>query len=163
MIGLVLLMASAATATPALWENVAQGMPAAEVQALYPAGEKVSHRPDRIVIEDRRMSESCKADVQILLDDGAVDHVELRGQPALLGKCGGEVFELLSARYGEPDSKKGKGYTPFTRSRTTSVWNRDGLELRLVRYTSPGYAGSGLTRPSWILTYASATAPSSAD
>lgn len=159
MIGLGALLA-AQTAPAMLWENVAPGMPAEQARALYPAGGEIRHRADRIVIGGHDLVAGCSAEANVHLGGRAVERVQLRGKPALLGRCGGEVLEALVARYGAPDAADGKGDTPFTRSRETYVWRRDEMELRFVRYTSPGYAGSGLTRPSWILTYARAGAES---
>lgn len=138
-----------------LWENVEAGMAAERVRALWPAGGAVRHRGDRIVIDDFQVTERCTADVAIHLAGGSVDRVELRGAPALLGRCGAEVLETLVARHGAPDSERSRGETPWARSRSSYAWRRGGVAVDYTYYTSAGYAGSGLASASWVLVYSS--------
>ena len=133
-------------------DSVTPGTPADRVAALFPEGPGVRHRDGLVAIDDVAVGADCEADAEIRLADGSVREIELRGEGALLGRCGGAVLEAMVARYGRPDSEAGRGETPWRRSRRTYEWRRDGRSVRYVHYTSAGYAGSGLAGPSWILT-----------
>ena len=119
--------------------------------ALFPEGPGVRHLPGRIAIEDVAVAPGCEADGEIRLGGGIVTAIELRGEGALLGRCGGHVLDALAARFGPPDSEKSRGETPWRRSRTVYEWRRGGATARYVRYTSAGYAGTGLASASWVL------------
>jgi hypothetical protein len=144
-----------AAAVPDAMERLDQLVPgtaAERVHALFPAGPKVRHAADRVAIEDVAVGGDCEGDAEIRLARGAVSEVELRGGGALLGRCGERVLEALVARLGAPDEERSRGDTPWRRARSTYAWNRDGRAIRYVRYTSPGYAGTGLLSASWVLT-----------
>ena len=141
------LVAAPASATT-LWENVALGMPAAQVHSLYPAGGRVRHRPDRTTIRGHQLIEQCRADVHILHPQGRVEQVVLRGEPAIAARCGAAVFDGLAQRLGRPISEVTNRPSILKRVRTTYVWNDGGRFLRFVRYDTEG-RGAGLTNASW--------------
>jgi len=152
----LLLAAQAQAAQPALTiealDAVRPGTAAAQGAALFPEGPKVRHRPDAVALDDVAVGGDCEADGEIRLAGGAVSEIELRGGGSLLGRCGGRVLEALVARFGAPDGERRRGETPWRRSRETYEWRRGGETVRYVRYTSAGYAGSGLASASWVLT-----------
>ena len=127
------------------------GTPAEAVLALFPEGTGVRHLPGRVAIEDVTVSPDCEADGDIALEGGAVREIELRGEGAILGRCGAEMLEALAARFGSPDGRRSRGETPWRRSRTVYEWRREGRTIRYTHYTSAGYAGSGLMSASWVL------------
>ncbi|HEX8654921.1 MAG TPA: hypothetical protein VF693_06850 [Allosphingosinicella sp.] len=152
---MLLLAAQAQVAQPLTIEAldaVRPGTAAGQVSALFPEGPGVRHRPDAVALDDVAVGGDCEADGEIRLAEGAVREIELRGGGSLLGRCGGRVLEALVARFGAPDSERSRGETPWRRSRSTYEWRRGGQTLRYVRYTSAGYAGSGLASASWVLT-----------
>jgi hypothetical protein len=154
---LALAQAAAAPAPEGAMARLDQLMPgtaAARVAALFPEGPRVRHRPDLIAIDELAVTADCEADAELRLAGGAVREIELRGEGALLGRCGGAVLEVLVARFGAPDRQARRGETPWRRSRETYEWRRDGRSLHYVRYTSAGYGGSGLASASWVLTVA---------
>jgi hypothetical protein len=136
-------------------DGLMPGTSAARVAALFPEGPRVRHRPDLIEIDEVAVTPGCEADAEVRLAGGEVRAIELRGEGALLGRCGGAVREALVARFGAPDRQGRRGETPWRRSRETYEWRRDGRSVHYVRYTSAGYAGSGLASASWVLTVAS--------
>jgi hypothetical protein len=152
------LLASAPAAAQTLWERVEPGMTVAQVRALYPAGDKVRHRPDRTVVAGHAISPECRADVHILHRSGSVDAVLLRGEPAIFARCGGAVLDVLTARYGQPASAETSRPSLLKRVRTTYVWNLDGVHLRFVRYSTEGWGGAGLGNASWEMSYSISTA-----
>jgi hypothetical protein len=133
-------------------DAVRPGTAAERVAALFPEGPGVRHRPDAVALDDVAVGGDCEADGEIRLAGGAVSEIELRGGGSLLGRCGGRVLEALTARFGAPDGERRRGETPWRRSRETYEWRRGGEIVRYVRYTSAGYAGSGLASASWVLT-----------
>lgn len=153
-----LLVAAPASAQPA-WENVALGMTRDEARALYPAGERIRHRADRITIRGHRIVEQCRADVHILHPRGTVAQVVLRGEPAIAAQCGEAVFASLRERLGIPLSEETSRPSILKRVRTTYLWSDGGRYLRFVRYGVDGM-GAGLTNASWEMSVsATAAAP----
>jgi hypothetical protein len=153
--GIALALASAQASAPLgieRFDAVAPGMAAAEVRALFPEGAQVRHRAGLIAIDDVAVAPQCEADAEIRIAADRVRELELRGEGALLGRCGGAMLEALVARLGTPDSEARRGETPWRRSRSTYEWRQPGRTLRYVHYTSAGYAGSGLASASWVLT-----------
>lgn len=154
----LLLAAQAQAARPALTiealDAVGPGTAAERVTELFPEGPGVRHGPEAVALDDVAVGADCEADGEIRLSGGAVREIELRGGGSLLGRCGGRVLEALVARLGAPDSERSRGETPWRRSRSTYEWRRGGETVRYVRYTSAGYAGSGLASASWVLTVA---------
>lgn len=148
--------AAAGEAAMARLDAVRPGMAAAEAAALFPEGDGVRHRPGTVAIDDVAVSPDCEADAEIRIEGDAVAAVELRGEGALLGRCGAAMLEALTARFGRPDQARRRGETPWRRSRETYEWRRGGETVRYVHYTSAGYAGSGLAGPSWVLTRSAA-------
>lgn len=153
---LALQSAPAEANTIARLDPIVPGMPAAEAAALLPAGPGIRHREGAIEIDDLAVAEGCEADAEVKLAGGAVGSVELRGDGALLGRCGRAVLDALVARFGRPDKERSRGETPWRRSRSTFEWSGDGRTVRYVLYTSAGYAGAGLFEPSWVMTIGSA-------
>jgi hypothetical protein len=132
-------------------DRVGPGAPAALVFELFPEGAGVRHRDGLVAIEDVKVGPECEADGEIRIAGGVVSEVELRGEGAILGRCGAAMLEALMARMGPPDRARSRGETPWRRSRTTYEWYAEGRTLRYVHYTSAGYAGSGLLGASWVL------------
>jgi hypothetical protein len=132
-------------------DAVRPGTAAERVAELFPEGPGVRHRPEAVALDEVAVGADCEADGEIRLAQGAVREIELRGGGSLLGRCGGRVLEALVARFGAPDSEQSRGETPWRRSRSTYEWRRGGETVRYVRYTSAGYAGSGLASASWVL------------
>jgi hypothetical protein len=153
VLGLAATLAAAPASASALWENIEPGMPAAEVRALYPAGQRVRHRTDRTTIRGHALIPECRADVHILHPRGRVEQVVLRGEPAIAARCGAAIFDGLAQRLGRPLSAVTSRPSMLKRIRTTYVWNDGGRFLRFVRYDTDG-RGAGLTNASWEMSVA---------
>lgn len=144
---------AAASAQPILWQNIRYGMTPAEVRALYPAGEHVEHRDNRITVREYQVTPQCQADVHIHFPNGTVDRVQVRGEGSMGGRCSDTVLTALSSRYGEALSRDRRERSLLGREGTVYVWNREGVTLRFQRYTNGAFGGGGLGRASWELQY----------
>lgn len=144
---------------PVLWEQVAAGATTAEVRTLYPAGKLVRHRPERTTISGHRISPECEADVHIVHRGGNVGGVVLRGEPAIAGRCGAAILELLTAQHGPPLTEETGRPSIFQRIRTTYVWKLGDVYLRYVRFDTNGWGGAGLGNASWEMTLSAGPEP----
>ena len=153
LIGLAAAASASTLPVTALWGEVTYGMPVQQARSLYPAGAKVRHQKDRIVIKDHVVSEQCKADVNIHPPAGSVERVVVRGDASLAGRCSAAVLAGLAKRYGPPSNQYQLDVTPLAREKTTYVWTQDGMTLRFKRYTNGGLGGGGLGGASWELSY----------
>lgn len=157
------LMMLVMTATPAaaqpLWENIDAGMTAAQVQALYPAGPQVRHRPDRTTIRLHPLTGQCRADIHILHPRGQVEQVVLRGEPAIVPQCGTAMLASIEQRLGRAASEATGRPGMLQRPRTTYVWHAGGIHLRFVRYLPEGIGGTGLGNASWELSFSTTGEP----
>jgi hypothetical protein len=121
-------VATGASAETVLWQNVEAGMSAEQIQALYPAGDKVKHKRKATEVEDVQVGE-CEGNVTISHPQGVVTGVEIVG-----GGCAGRVFASLVGRYGEPQSQDiatDDANEMFTDKTRVAVWREGG---RLIRY-----------------------------
>lgn len=161
MIVLVLAAALSAQAAPAaiLWEKVPVGASVAEVRALFPAGERVRHRPERTTIKSHRLSPECEADVHIVHRGGSVSGVVLRGEPAIFARCGAAILDILKAQHGQPLSEKTGRPSLLQRVRTTYSWKLGEVYLRYVRFDTGGWGGAGLANASWEMSFSTSPDP----
>lgn len=134
----LMLLAQGVPERPMALNGLRPGMSAAEARALRPAGGRVTHRADRIVIDGEQVSDGCRADIHILHRSGRVEALVLQGEPAIAGLCGDAMLALVIRRHGQPASVERR--RPFMRrARTTYTWRAGGIHLRFVYYA----AGSG--------------------
>lgn len=144
---------------PVLWEKVPAGASVAEVRALYPAGQRVRHRPERTTITGHRISPECEADVHIVHRGGSVGGVVMRGEPAIAARCGAAIYELLVAQHGAPLSEETGRPSILQRIRTTSVWKLGDVYMRYVRFDTKGWGGAGLGNASWEMSLSTSPEP----
>lgn len=152
------LMAAAPASAQILWDRVDAGMSAEAARARYPAGGRTRHRGDRITLRDHEISGQCRADVHIHHEGGSVGRVVMRGEPAIAGRCGLAILEVLAARYGQPESQIDVAAGLTSRGKTVYSWTQNGVTLRYTRYSTAGYGGSGLGNASWELVYSTGEA-----
>lgn len=138
-----------------LWQDVAAGMSADEVRALYPEAVYLPVKANNARIEIARFEPiaDCPAKVRISLIAGAVDSVELRGAGAIMGKCSTVIQNLLIAKYGLPDSddldKSFCGLLSCEGRKWTAQWTREGVTMDYSKRD-----GGGLISASWVMRYA---------
>lgn len=143
---------------PTLWQNIRYGMTIAEVRALYPERGHVTYHGRRSTeIDEVTVVGECKAEVNIFHEGGAVDHVVVNGDGSLGGRCSDTVLTALSSRYGQPAAETRSDGSILAREGRVYVWNRDGVTLRLKRFSSGVFGGGGLLSASWELTYSAIT------
>lgn len=138
---------------PVLWQNIRYGMTREEVMALYPSGRNVQQHRASTDLIDFTVVGTCQAEVNIHYPHGTVETVVVKGNPSLGGRCSDTVLTALSARYGETLSRERTERSILAREGQIFVWNRDGIALRFKRFTNGIFAGGGLARASWELTY----------
>lgn len=157
MLRILFVLATLAAAAPAaaqtLWEQIELGMPAERVRALYPAGERTRHRPDRTTVRGHPLIEQCRADLHVLHPRGRVEQVVLRGEPAIVPQCGTAMLASLEQRLGRPLSAVTGRPSILQRPRTTYLWQAGGIYVRFVRYLPEGIGGTGLGNASWELSF----------
>lgn len=143
---------------PVLWQNVRYGMTIAEVRALYPERGAVTYHGRRSTeIDEVTVVGECKAEVNIYHEGGTVDHIVVNGDGSLGGRCSDTVLTALSSRYGQPAAETRSESSILAREGRVYVWNRDGVTLRLKRFSSGVFGGGGLMSASWELTYSAIT------
>jgi hypothetical protein len=145
---------------PILWQNIRFGMTVAEVRALYPQGQHeryvVNYRSDFTEVDEFHVVGECKAEINILHERGTVDSVVAKADGSLGGRCSDLVLTTLSSRYGQPLSDTREHSSILRREGRVYVWNRDGVTLRLKRFSNGVFSGGGLGSASWELTYTTA-------
>ncbi len=161
MMMFVLAAALAAQVAPApiLWEKVPAGASIADVRALFPAGERVRHKPERTTIKGHRISPECSADVHIVHRGGSVGGVVLRGEPAIFARCGAAILDILTEQHGQPLSEKTERPSILQRIRTTYSWKLGDVYLRYVRFDTEGWGGAGLGNASWEMSFSTSPEP----
>jgi hypothetical protein len=127
-------------------DRVGPGAPAALVFELFPEGAGVRHRDGLVAIEDVKVGPECEADGEIRIAGGAVSEVELRGEGAILARCGAAMLEAITARMGPPDRVRSRGETPWRRSRTTVRMVRRGEDSALRSLYQRRLCGIGAAR-----------------
>lgn len=136
-----------------LWRNIEDGMPVAQLRALYPQGPNVAYKDDRTVLGDVPIIEGCQAKVNIMHPNGVVKEIVMRGEGSIAGRCSLKLITALSGKYGQPlDKDKVRG-SLFAREGKNYIWSHDGVTLQLKRYTNGAFGGGGLFAASWELRY----------
>lgn len=130
-------------------------MPRAQVEALYPASNKIEHQPKAIEISDVHIMGKCNAEVNIRFDDdGLVKEIMIAGDPSMGGRCSQDVMTSLAAKYGQPANWDGSAGSILARQGKVAVWSRPGgIAMRFKKYENGIFGGGGLTKASWELTY----------
>lgn len=146
--------AAPAVAEP-IWDKVEFGMTRAEVEALYPKGDKVSYQKNAIEISGVQITPRCGAEANIRFnDEGVVHEVMIAGNPSMGGRCSNEIMTGLSAKYGQPANWDSSAGSILARQGKVAVWSRgDGIAMRFKKYENGILGGGGFAKASWELTY----------
>ncbi len=142
-IGVALVLGAAPASAQTLWGKIEVGMSAEQVRALYP-GERVQQRGERTIVKGHKLIEQCRADIRIHHPGGRVREVELKGEPAVAGQCASAIFAVMRRDLGQPLSAVSGRPSMLKRERTTYQWDKGGVRLRFVRYSTEGWGGAGL-------------------
>jgi hypothetical protein len=137
----------------ALWRNIENGMTVAQLHSLFPQGQNVSYKEDRMVLSDVPIIEGCQAKVNVMHPTGVVKEIVMRGEGSIAGRCSLKIITALSGKYGEPMDKDKVHGSWFAREGKNYIWSRDGITLQLKRYTNGVLGGGGLFAASWELRY----------
>lgn len=136
-----------------LWRNIEDGMPVAQLRALYPQANHVGYKDDRTVLTDVPIIDGCQSKVNIMHPQGAVKEIVMRGEGSLGGRCSLKLVSALSAKYGEPLDKDSVRASFLAREGKNYIWTHDGITMQFKRYTNGAFGGGGLGAASWELRY----------